>query len=75
MINEIFDSAFHKRYVGGEGEIAEELSQEFNQPVVGMTMEQTLDKYRIYVRDQKAELPEEVMEETLSNQRTENDRK
>lgn len=57
---EKFDSQFHKRYVGGEGEIDEKSLLEFS-GVIGMSYEEVLDEYRRYMRDPHAELPEVII--------------
>ncbi len=74
-MTEKFDNIFHKRYVGGEGEIAElsSLSETKSTPVT-VTIEETLSWYRKYMNDPKAELPEEILKTLLREQRTENGR-
>ena len=63
MCEKIFQSKFHKWYVGGEGEVAEEQPRESStQPIRARTIEEILAEYRWYVNDSKAELPEEVLE-------------
>lgn len=55
----IFESEFHKKYVGGEGEVVESpLKVESSKVVKGMSKEDLLAEYRKYVNDPKAELPE-----------------
>lgn len=64
MTERIFESAFHKRYVGGEGEVLEKrvatTDDKDDLKVGGITEERVLEEYRKYVRDPKAELPEEI---------------
>ena len=78
MAERIFESAFHKKYVGGEGEILEKtvstLDDKDSLRVRRTTEEEVLEEYRRYVRDPKAELPQEIRETFLAIQRTENDR-
>jgi len=58
-----FDNMFHKRYVGGEGDVdARPALESVVSRVEGTTYEQVLQEYRAYVRDSKAELPEEVLD-------------
>ena len=76
-MTEVFDSEFHRRYVGGTGEIVEKpLTSLSNRCVVRpISMEQVLREYRVYVQDPHAELPEEILRSfLLSIKRTENDR-
>ncbi|HAS68614.1 TPA: hypothetical protein DGD59_00020 [Candidatus Collierbacteria bacterium] len=78
MTERIFESAFHKKYVGGEGEILEKTISTSDDKdslrVRRTTEEEVLEEYRRYVRDTKAELPQEIRETFLAIQRTENDR-
>lgn len=69
-----FDNAFHKRYVGGEGEV-EEISAPVveKEKIIVTSYEDVLSEYRRYVGDPKAELPEEVIKTLGAIQRTEND--
>jgi hypothetical protein len=76
-MTEKFESKFHQRYVGGQGEVVED-----ERPVIEVkvtipqtTREQVLEEYRKYIRDPKAELPEEIEKTLIAIQRTENDRK
>lgn len=60
----VFDSNFHRWYVGGEGEVS--IGSEPFRPkneAVGKSYEEVLAEYRAYVRDPQAELPEEILEE------------
>ena len=59
----IFDNLFHKKYVGGEGEIAEIESAGSTTEFRGMTLADVLFYYRLYIGDKKAELPQEVLEQ------------
>lgn len=71
MVDEKFDSAFHKKYVGGVGSVDEgpvkEPKHHWYEPVTAETKydlyEEVLKDYREYVRDNKADLPEEVKED------------
>lgn len=67
MTEQKFESAFHKRYVGGEGVIEERplasMGPKNELPVV--TYEDILEEYRRYIGDSKAELPAEVLEELV----------
>jgi hypothetical protein len=76
-MTEKFDSQFHKSYVRGEGEVAEDTRpvEETRFPIGKTTFEELLASYRAYVHDEKAELPETILKDLLSIQRTENDRK
>jgi hypothetical protein len=75
MTEKIFESAFHKRYVGGAGDVV--VKQVTNEPVKKRTRETTeeevLSEYRRYIGDPSAELPEAVRKTLLLIQRTEND--
>lgn len=60
----VFDSNFHRWYVGGEGEV--KLSESPFSPkneVVGQTYNEILAEYRAYVGDSEAQLPQDIMEE------------
>lgn len=73
LMTEIFESEFHKKYVGGEGEVVEKPVK--NEPKInvrGTTEEEVLIEYRRYIRDPLAELPEAIRSTLLSIQRTEN---
>lgn len=76
-MTEKFESEFHKRYVGGEGEV-EEKPVKFGLPSTGeirlTTLEDLLAEYRWYLRDPNAQLPEEVERQFLAIHGTENDR-
>lgn len=76
MAERIFESEFHKKYVGGEGEVLGKTVLMPDTKGNGMgrtTEEEVLEEYRRYVRDPKAELPEEIRKTFLAIQRTEND--
>lgn len=61
MTEKKFETEFHKRYVGGEGEVAEkEKPKSVAGTIRGMSYEDVLAEYRWYVRDSEAELPKEV---------------
>jgi len=60
---EKFDSMFHKKYVGGEGEIVEKELPTPSNTIEAETFEDLLAQYRKYVNDPKAELPKETVEE------------
>lgn len=61
MTEKKFDNLFHKRYVGGEGEVAEKEKPTLVVGTIrGMSYEGLLAEYRWYVRDPEAELPKEV---------------
>ena len=76
-MTEIFESEFHKRYVGGEGEV-EKKQIKRGLPSTGeirpTTLEDLLAEYRWYMRDPNAQLPEEIKQQFLAIHRTENDR-
>ncbi len=77
-MTEKFESIFHKRYVGGQGEVCEMEKQnreKKKETAVMTTLEDVLFEYRKYVNDPKAELPEIIMDTFLAIQRTENERK
>lgn len=70
----IFDSKFHKWYVGGEGEVRE--TQEHFKPknvVIPRSYHELLAEYRMYVGDATAELPEEVLAQLQKSGRVEAD--
>jgi hypothetical protein len=61
-----FDSEFHRRYVGGEGEVEDKPSVDGKQPrLEGMSVEEILEEYRRYVGDAEAELPEWLVEQLI----------
>jgi len=67
MTEKIFESKFHKWYVGGEGVIVEKPFVDIRQerlPVIDY--ESILSFYRMYVNDPKAELPGEILEKLKS---------
>jgi len=76
-MTEIFESEFHRKYVGGEGEVREKRAG-FGLSSTGetraATLEDLLAEYRWYMRDPNAQLPEEVERQFLTIHRTENDR-
>ncbi len=79
MAERIFESAFHKKYVGGEGEVLEKTvsmpdTKHDSVSRSRTTEAEVLEEYRRYVRDPNAELPEEIKKTFLAIQRTENDR-
>lgn len=60
----VFDSNFHKWYVGGEGEV--NLRSESFKPkneIKVQTYDELLADYRRYMRNPKAEFTEEILEE------------
>lgn len=60
----VFDSNFHRWYVGGEGEVS--MGREPFRPkneAKGMSYDDVLAAYRAYVRDPEADLPEEILAE------------
>lgn len=60
-MTEKFDNLFHKKYVGGQGEVEDNsLPIEPINEVSGMSYEEVLAHYRWYVGDPNAQLPEEV---------------
>lgn len=65
MIENKFDSKFHKFYVGGgEGVIEDKPFVEIpRQEVRPQTLADVLAEYRAYVKDSKAELPAAIMDE------------
>jgi len=60
--NQTFQSEFHRRYVGGEGEVVEKPVFRAISEYEGVSYEKILAEYRWYMRDAAAELPEEIME-------------
>jgi len=76
MTERIFESAFHKRYVGGEGEVVDletgAMEKKVGESIV-TSYEAVLAEYRRYVGDPIAELPEEVIKILDITKRTEND--
>ncbi len=64
VMTEIYESAFHKRYVDGSGIVIDkgEPYRPKNE-IKGQTYEEILVEYRAYVHDPKAELPVEILEE------------
>lgn len=73
MTEKIFESAFHKRYVGGEGEVVDKpIKVEVVNTTPETREEELLSLYRKYIGDPKAELPEEIRMALLPFQRTEN---
>lgn len=59
---EVFTSKFHRRYVGGVGEVVEKPLSPPLQTIKACSYEEVLAEYRWYMRDPQAELPEELME-------------
>jgi len=57
-----FDNQFHKRYIGGLGEVVDQPLSELITSIPTLSYEDVLKEYRAYVRDPKAELPEEILE-------------
>jgi len=76
MAERIFESAFHKRYVGEtEGSVVEpNISKKSENTVPKTRIEDVLALYRRYVGDPTAELPESIKKSLLING-TENDGK
>ena len=66
---EKFESAFHKWYVRGEGEV-EEKSINLISPITecrkAITLEEVEAEYRRYLRDSEAQLPQEIMKTFLA---------
>ena len=60
----VFDSNFHKWYVGGEGEVnlGSEPFKSKNE-IKGQIYDELLAEYRMYMNDPKAEFTEEMLEE------------
>jgi hypothetical protein len=75
MAERIFESAFHKQYVGGDGEVVGKPIEiiEDKSKTRTTTEAEVLSEYRKYVGDPSAELPEEIKKTLLSIQRTENE--
>lgn len=66
VMTETFENIFHKRYVGGVGEVKEKpLPRQVEVPLRARTYEDVLAEYRWYMRDKTAELPDEIMEELV----------
>lgn len=67
MAERIFESAFHKRYVGETEGIIEETHTpiEVKHAIKKTTVEEVLAEYRRYVGDPNAELPEELRNSLL----------
>ena len=62
MIN-LFESTFHKQYVGGAGEVVEKpMIPRESTILIGHSYEEILAEYRRYVGDSSAELPGEVLD-------------
>lgn len=60
----VYESAFHRQYVAGQGEVGEPVSREPEiRPPFQTAYERALAWYRLYVGDPSAELPEEVAEQ------------
>lgn len=75
-MTEKFESQFHKRYVGGEGEVEEKpiiLISPNRSVIRPTTLEEVEDEYRRYVGDMTAELPEEVRRAFLALKKIESD--
>ncbi|HOX95805.1 MAG TPA: hypothetical protein PLI45_00270 [Candidatus Woesebacteria bacterium] len=73
----VFDSEFHRRYVGGDGVVCEGpivLISPMKTEIRPTTYEEVLADYRRYVGDPKAELPDEIKKTLLAINRTENGR-
>lgn len=71
-----FESAFNRRYVGGEGVIVEKpisILEKKKQNFVVTSYEDVLKRYRELLGDPTAELPEEVVKTLGAIERTEND--
>lgn len=67
---EKFDSAFHKKYVGGVGVVDDKNGDRVHHLDRPMTdefsydlYERVLSEYRWYIKDKTADLPEEVKED------------
>lgn len=58
---EKFDNKFHKKYVGGQGEVEEKETIYPSTEYRVHTYEDILEEYRWYVGDPTAELPEEIV--------------
>ncbi len=63
VMTEIFEDIFHKKYVGGVGEVREKPVQVSDLVLRGQTPEDVLAEYRWYMRDANAQLPEVILEE------------
>ena len=75
-MTEKFESDFHKRYVGGEGEVEEKpivLVSPVRPLIKPTTLEEVEAEYRWYVGDKTAVLPEEIRQIFLAIRRTEDD--
>lgn len=60
----VFDSNFHKNYVGGEGVVVDkQITTLKTREYSSQTAEDILAEYRRYVNDPKAELPEVILAE------------
>ena len=72
----IFESEFHKHYMGEEGEVAERPLTVLGprQRIVPTSEADILDAYRRYIGDNEAVLPKEIRNTLLASNRTENDR-
>ena len=71
----IFESEFHKRYVGGEGEVKVEpitLISPEKHMVRPTTLEEIRAEYRAYMHDPDAELPQGIVDTYQAIHRTEN---
>lgn len=63
-MTEIYDSAFHKRYVDGSGIVIDKgVPLPLKNEIKPQTYDEILADYRRYVGDQNAELPEEILAE------------
>lgn len=60
---EKFDNKFHKWYVGGEGEVDEKPLPTSSFEVIGISYEEALDEYRIYMGDPLAEFPQVIIDQ------------
>jgi hypothetical protein len=76
MVNNIYESEFHRRYVGGVGGMIMEEDINFMKPIIlpEITEDEVLAEYRKYVGDPEAQLPEEVAK-MFSYKRVENGKK
>lgn len=65
MTEQKYESKFHKMYVGGDGEVEEEVSSTRRSGVElkPIDYDEILKWYRRYVGDAQAELPEEFLAE------------
>ena len=57
-----FDNQFHKRYIGEPGDVVDRSLPRLSTDMPILSYEDILKEYRAYVRDPKAELPEEILE-------------